>query len=125
MAKGGTKGGGARTCPLCAETLRADATKCKHCGSTLVGKASSASEPAAREAAAGPWPEPGPDDVGLAGPGAVAGALAGFGVGAWSGTGPGVLLALIGAAVGFGLGWSRDPRRAKGLLPAWLHDEAV
>lgn len=48
------------------------------------------------------WPAPGPDDVGLAGVGAVLGALAGFGVGAW--VGAHVLLVLVGAAVGGALG---------------------
>lgn len=117
MAKGdGPKGkGGTRRCPLCAETVRADARKCRFCGSTIVDLGDAAPAVAREEPAeAATWAAPGPDDVGLPGLGAVVGALAGFGIGAWMSEGAGVLLAACGAAVGFGLGWTRDPRRALG-----------
>lgn len=104
---------GPRRCPICAEVVKADATKCRSCGSTLaVGAGLTWSDPdkgkkSPKDAAKATdaWPAPGPGDVGLTGAGAVAGALVGFGVGAWAG--PHVLLVLVGAAVGAALGRAR------------------
>lgn len=96
---------GPRRCPLCAEVVKAEATKCRSCGSTLaLVPGMSFKEPAAgKKGAKGPggegaWPAPGPGDVGTVGLGAVLGALVGFGVGAW--LGPHVLLVMAGAAAG-------------------------
>ncbi len=99
-----------RRCPLCAATVKADASTCRSCGTSLAaGLAfSDASEKRAAKgdkAAADAWPAPGPGDVGLTGAGAIAGAIVGFGVGAW--VGPHVLLVLAGAAIGGALGRAR------------------
>lgn len=100
-----------RTCPLCAETVKADATKCRSCGSTLFGadlgfpggdaKRSKKDEP-------DPWatlPREGENgDVGLAGAAAVAGGLVTYGIACWFTYGaPLAAAVLVGAAGAFGV----------------------
>lgn len=103
---------GQRRCPICAEQVKAEAVKCRSCGSTLaVGAGLTYAEPARAGGKGGKgdkdsgWPAPGPGDVGLTGVGAVLGALVGFGLGAW--VGPHVLLVLAGAAAGGALARAR------------------
>lgn len=110
-----SKKGPQRRCPICAETVKADAVKCRSCGSTLAVTAGlSLAEPPragkkggkdAKASAADAWPAPGPGDVGLTGVGAVLGAIVGFGLGAW--VGAHVLFVLAGAAAGGALGRAR------------------
>lgn len=94
---------GPRRCPLCAEVVKADAARCRFCGSTLAGMDGLDWSADAAKGAPGvaDWSAPAKGDVGVAGLGAVVGALAGFGVGAWLGS-PSVhvALALGGAALG-------------------------
>ncbi|MCO5168443.1 MAG: hypothetical protein M9894_19050 [Planctomycetes bacterium] len=98
-----------RRCPLCAEPVKADAVKCRACGSTLARVPGLAP---AKTAGKGDdddaWPAPGEEDVGLMGFGAVVGGLVGFGVGVWF-VGPGLLPVVVvaGAAAGGALGRAR------------------
>lgn len=97
-----------RTCPLCAETVKADATKCRSCGSTLFGadlgfpggdaKRSKKDEPDA-------WPREGEDgDVGLPGAAGVIGGLATYGIACWFTYGaPLAVAVLVGAVASFGV----------------------
>jgi hypothetical protein len=98
---------GPRRCPLCAEVIKVDATRCRFCGSSLVNLGFDASGARGGKDKAGgsnaPWPEPGPDDVGIPGIAAVAGALLGFGVGAWFGHVLPPFVAVGGAVAGYAL----------------------
>lgn len=97
-----------RTCPLCAETVKADATKCRSCGSTLFGadlgfpggdaKRSKKDEPEG-------WPREGENgDVGLPGAAALVGGLATYGLAAWFTSGaPLAAVVVVGAAGAFGV----------------------
>lgn len=95
-----------RRCPLCAEVVKAEATKCRSCGSTLgaLGAEWSGAEPKGQPAAEVEWPaEPAPGDVGAPGLAVLGGALLGYGVGAWLDPAVHPLLTIVGAAVGGGL----------------------
>lgn len=97
------KGAATRVCPLCAETIKADATRCRACGSTLLATdlafPSGAATPAKGAAAAdGAWPAPAADDVGMAGPAAAAAGLLAFAAGAWLLEGATLAVVVIAAA---------------------------
>lgn len=104
-----------RRCPLCAEVVKQDATKCRFCGSSLAGKdlgplargKEGKDEVAALEA----WPAPAPGDVGAPGLAAVLGALVTYGVAAWF-VSSFALSALVLAGAGVGAAVGRAVGRA-------------
>lgn len=102
----GKQKSGQRRCPLCAEVVKTDATRCRFCGSTLAGMQGLEWSSGEKDSpvAAGGWSTPAKGDVGAAGIGAVVGALAGFAIGAWFND-PRIhpVIALLGAAAGAGV----------------------
>jgi hypothetical protein len=100
----GKQKSGQRRCPLCAEVIKTDATRCRFCGSTLAGVQGLewSSDDAKGGDAAADWSAPAKGDVGLSGIGAVVGALVAFAIGAWFDA-PGVPPAM--ALAGAGVGW--------------------
>ncbi len=100
-----------RTCPLCAETVKADAAKCRSCGSTLFGADlgfPGGDAKKSKKDEADPWaslPREGEHgDVGLPGAAAVVGGLATYGIACWFTYGaPLAVAVLVGAVSAFGV----------------------